>query len=54
MFKDLYDLIVYVTNNYSSMPADFKKKFSEGTCVRLRLGVSAIDSTLENYEDDEK
>ena len=54
MFGRLYALIVYVTNNYSSMPDDFKRQFSEGECVRLRISVSSIDSAIENFEDDEK
>ena len=54
MFKRLYALVVYVTNNYSSMPDEFREKFSESECVRLRLSVSSIDSAIENFESDEK
>ena len=50
MIENLYDLIVYVTNNYSSMPQEFREKFPEGTCVNLRLAVSDILSVFENYE----
>lgn len=32
----LYDLLVWITNNYSKMPSDFQKFFSEKTCVSLR------------------
>ena len=46
MFSKLYDLIVYVTNNYSSMPSEFKQAFPEKDCVKLRLFVSNI----ENFE----
>ena len=53
MFKKLYELLVYLTNNYSSMPEDFKSNFPEATCINLRLGVSSIDSSIENFENDE-
>lgn len=42
MFDKLYDLIVYVTNNYSKMPQEFKSAFPEAVCVKLRLFVSNI------------
>lgn len=32
----LYDLLVWITNNYSKMPADFQKFFSEKTCISIR------------------
>lgn len=32
----LYDLLVWITNNYSKMPSDFQKFFSERSCVSLR------------------
>lgn len=31
-----YDLIVWITNNYSKMPSDFKNIYSEQTCIALR------------------
>lgn len=49
-FNYLYDLIVYVTNNYSSMPDEFRKKFPEALCVNLRLLISDIAIIFENYE----
>ena len=36
LISALYDLLVYVTNNYSQMPVDFKARFSEGRCVWMR------------------
>ena len=54
MFGRLYDLIVFVTNNYSAMPEDFKQKFSEGECVRLRLSVSSMFNAVQIFESDEK
>ena len=42
MFDKLYDLIVYVTNNYSDMPSGFKSAFPEKDCVKMRLFVSNI------------
>lgn len=54
MFGRLYDLIVYVTNNYSAMPEEFKSKFSEGECVRLRLSVSSMFNAVQSFESDEK
>ena len=54
MFEKLYELMVFLTNNYSSMPEEFKREFPEATCVNLRLGVSTIDSVIENFENDEK
>ena len=50
MIEKFYDLIVYVTDNYSSMPQEFREKFPEGTCVNLRLDVFNILSDFENYE----
>lgn len=50
MIEKLYDLICYVTNNYSSMPDEFKKKFPEADCVEMRLAVSDLDDFIENYE----
>ena len=54
MFSKLYDLIVFITNNYSSMPEEFRNQFPENVCINLRLGISAIDSSIENFENDEK
>lgn len=50
MFDNLYDLIVYVTNNYSSMPDGFKRAFPEKDCVKMRLFVSNIVNFAWNDE----
>lgn len=51
MFDKLYDLLVYVTNNYSKMPEEFQSAFPEAICVKLRFFVSNI----ANFSwDDEK
>ena len=36
LISALYDLLVYVTNNYSQMHEEFKARFSEGRCVWMR------------------
>ena len=54
MFGRLYDLVVYVTNNYSAMPEEFRERFSEGECVRLRLSVSSMFNAVQSFESDEK
>ena len=46
MFDRLYDLVVFITNNYSQMPEEFKKEFPEKDCVKMRVFVSYI----ENFE----
>ena len=54
MFGRLYDLVVYLTNNYSQMPEEFKREFPEAECVRLRLSVSSMFNAIETFESDEK
>lgn len=40
----LYDLLVYLTTNYSLMPSDFQSRFSETACVVLRQSLfNSID-----------
>ena len=51
MIHKLYDLVVYITNNYSSMPEEFKIMFPEAICVKLRLFVSNLEDL---FNDDEK
>ena len=46
MFKFLYDLLVWITNNYSKMPSDFQKRFPENFCVRGRLDLGSLDETI--------
>lgn len=45
--KFLYDLMVYLTSNYSEMPQSFKSRFPEKDCVNSRLILSDI-TDLEN------
>ena len=50
MFEKLYDLMVYLTTNYSSMPKEFKNEFPEKDCVLLRqivFNIISFDSTDE-------
>lgn len=54
MFGRLYDLVVYLTTNYSQMPEEFKREFPEAECVRLRLSVSSMFNAIESFENDEK
>lgn len=42
LFKFLYDLLVWLTNNYSSMPDSFKKSFPEERFVDARLYLSSF------------
>lgn len=56
-FKFLYDVFVWITNNYSHMPDTFKKSFPEHSCVEGRLFLSnfvQVDSdlnqTFRDYE----
>lgn len=51
MFQLIYDLLVYLTNNYSKMPADFKKRFSETFLIRSRIDIGSINASLQNYSD---
>lgn len=50
-FKFLYDVFVWITNNYHTMPDGFKKSFPEETCIKSRLTLSDIaqaDSDFNN------
>ena len=42
MIERLYDLLVYLTTNYSSMSDEFRNQFSEADCVRLRQALFNI------------
>ena len=42
LIKFLYDLLVWLTNNYSQMPDSFKKSFPEARCVEARLYLSSF------------
>ena len=39
-FKFLYDVFVWITSNYASMPDGFKSRFSEESCINGRLYLS--------------
>lgn len=41
-FKFLYDVFVFITTYYSEMPAEFKKRFSEASCISSRLYLSSV------------
>lgn len=40
MFQLIYDVLVYLTNNYSSLPDSFKKRFQEEFLIRARLQIN--------------
>ena len=48
MFKFIYDLLVFLTCNYSAMPENFKKKFPEEYLIKSRLNFGSII----NFEND--
>lgn len=56
-FKFLYDVFVWITSNYSSLPDSFKKSFPEHCCVDARLFLSSfsqadsdINESFKDYE----
>lgn len=56
-FKFLYDVFVWITNNYSKMPLEFRNRFPETDCISARTNLSEVvisDSLLNidfaNYE----
>lgn len=54
MFTDLWNMLVFITNNYSKMPKEFRDQFPEAKCIRLRLSISSIEAAVNEYENDEK
>ena len=42
LIKFLYDMLVWLTNNYSQLPDSFKKSFPESKCVDARLYLSSF------------
>lgn len=55
--KFLYDVFVYVTNNYSQLPDSFRSSFPEENCINARLFLSDfaqsnsdINQEFKNYE----
>lgn len=51
MFQLIYDLLVYLTNNYSQMPDSFKKRFQEAFLVRARLQIGTIVEYIKDWND---
>lgn len=51
-FKFLYDVFVWLTNNYSKMPDDFKSSFPEEACVKGRLTLSDIAQADSDFNKD--
>ena len=56
-FKFLYDVFVWITQNYSQLPDYFKKSFPEAMCVEGRLFLSNfaqsdsdLNETFNDYE----
>lgn len=50
LIVSLYDLLVYLTCNYSNMPVEFRSRFSETFCGELRQGLfNAIDN-IKDYD----
>ena len=54
MFTELWDMLVFITNNYSKMPKEFKDQFPEAKCIKLRLSISSIEAAVNGYDSDEK
>lgn len=46
----LYDLLVFITCNYSKMSDDFKSQFPEGNCVSMRQGLFNVLSDFDCHE----
>lgn len=41
-FKFLYDVFVWITSHYSSLPPAFRNSFKESECVSARLFLSDL------------
>lgn len=54
MIKFFYDLMIYLTTNYGSMPESFRKQFPEEILVNARQVIfdiySSETSDFEDYE----
>ena len=48
VISKLYDLLVYLTCNYSQMPQEFKDRFPEVDCIRMRQDLFNVISAKEN------
>ena len=52
MLKFFYDLMVFITSNYSLMPDAFKERFSEETCINARqVCFDVYDSETNDFAD---
>lgn len=51
MIKYLYDLVVYLTTNYSLLPDSFRARFSEKDLVNLRIGISDLFNASKDFDD---
>ena len=51
-FKFLYDVFVWLTNNYSQLPDGFRKSFPEKSCLSARLFLSSITQGDSYLNDD--
>ena len=52
MIKFFYDLLVWITSNYSKMPDDFRSSFSEERLVNARqVCFDVYDSETNDFAD---
>lgn len=51
MFQFIYDVLVWLSTNYSQMPDDFRERFPEKFFVRLRLDIGSFIANLQNWYD---
>lgn len=51
MFQLIYDVLVYLTNNYSSLPDAFKKRFQEEYLIRARLQIGSFVVFTKDWSD---
>lgn len=52
MIKYFYDLLVYLTSNYSLMPDSFKARFSEERLVNARqITFDLYDAQTNDFDD---
>lgn len=51
-FKYLYDVFVWITNNYSKMPDSFRKSFPEHSCINARCFLSNLVQSDSDFNND--
>ena len=51
MFQLIYDVFVWLTNNYSQLPKSFQERFPETWLVRARLSAGVFVENLKDFED---